>query len=296
MNTFKTFQSRCFRLFLFFIFINPCSSIYSQQENLTDYIPTTFESEGSKIFGRFYNSVNDNPAPTVILLHGFPGGEGDLFGLGKRFKKDGINAFVFNFRGSWKSEGIFLIENSLKDVTSSINFLKSSEISKKFNVDTTRIILIGYSTGSSMALLGSLAHPSIEKIISIGTTDFSVLASMIENNEDYRKVHQAVLDEVMSDSAAIRSIGGKATHEYLIAHKDDFSLVKHSNELAKKQILLIGGWKDNLASLEDHILPFYRALQKNNAEKIKIQMYDTNHYFTDFREQLYLDILEWIRM
>jgi pimeloyl-ACP methyl ester carboxylesterase len=295
MNKLKSFKSRYFLLLLLLIVIYPCSNSYSQQESQSEYILITFESEGSMIYGRFYAAAANLPAATVILLHGFPGGEGDLFGLGERLKKEGINALVFNFRGSWKSEGIFLPENSLRDVITSIDFLKSPDISTKYNIDTTRIILIGYSTGSSMALLGSLTYPLVEKIISIGTTDFSVLASMIENNEDFRKIHQATLDKIMSDSSVVRSIGGKATHEYLIAYKDDLSLVKHSKEFVNKQILLLGGWRDNLTAIEDHTIPFYRALQKNTAQNIKIQIYDTDHYFTDFQEQLFQDVLDWIR-
>jgi pimeloyl-ACP methyl ester carboxylesterase len=295
MNKLKSLKSRCFIFLLLWIFIYPCNISYSQQESQSDYVPITFESEGSKIYGRFYKADANLPAATVILLHGFPGGEGDLFGFGSRFKEDGINALVFNFRGSWKSEGIFLLENSFKDVTTSIDFLKSSDISKRFNIDTTQIILLGYSIGSSIAILGSLANPSVKKIISVATTDFSVLAEMIERSDDYRKKHLATLDEVMADTNVIRSIGGKATHEYLIAHKDYFSLVKHSKELASKQILFLGGWNDHLTEIEDHTIPFYRALQKNNAQNVKIMVYDTDHFFTDFREQLYQDVLKWIR-
>ena len=295
MHKLQSVKSCYILLLLCLIVIYFPNNIHSQNESQTDYVPVTFKSEGSTIFGRFFKAATNEPAPTVILLHGFPGSEGDLFGLGSRFREDGINSLVFNFRGSWKSEGIFLPENSLKDVITSIDFIKSPEITKKYNIDTTRIILIGYSTGSSMALLGSLSYPSVEKIISIGTTDFSVLASKIENDEEFRIIHQATLGKVMSDSIVVRSIGGKATHEYLIAHKDDFSLVKHSKELARKRILLIGGWNDHLVAIEDHTIPFYRALQKNNSQNVKIQIYDTDHYFTDFRERLYQDVLMWIR-
>ncbi|MFC2133694.1 alpha/beta hydrolase family protein [Bacteroidota bacterium] len=295
MNKLKSINSCYFLLLLFLIVIYPCSNSCSQQESQSDYIPIIFENEGSKIYGRFYAAAANIPTATVILLHGFPGGEGDLLGLGERLKNKEINALVFNFRGSWKSEGIFLPENSLRDVITSIAFLKSPDISKKYNIDTTRIILIGYSTGSSMALLGSLTYPSVEKIISISTTDFHMMASMIENNEDFRKIHQATLDKIMSDSTVVRSLGGKATHEYLIVHKDEYNLVKHAKELAHKQILLLGGWKDNLTAIEDHTIPFYRALQKNNAQNVKIQIYDTDHYFTGFRELLFQDVLEWIR-
>jgi fermentation-respiration switch protein FrsA (DUF1100 family) len=61
------------------------------------------------------------------------------------------------------------------------------------------------------------------------------------------------------------------------------------------QILFLSGWNDHLTEIEDHTIPFYRALQKNNAQNVKILVYDTDHFFTDFREQPYQDVLKWIR-
>jgi len=274
---------------------NLCNKCYSQQKSQTDNVPVVFKSGGSKVFGKFFKSANNKIAPTIILLHGFPGGEGDLFGVGKRLNKDGINAFTFNYRGTWKSEGIYLPETSLEDVINSVKFLKLPDVSKKYNIDTTQIVLLGYSYGSSLALLGSLPYPSLKKVISIGTSDLSVITKLIESSAEYRKGHQDYLDNYMSDSTIARGLGGKASHEWLFKHKDDFNLVNYSKKLSNKKILLIGGWKDNLAIVEDHTIPIYRALQKNKAKNIKIEIYDTDHSFGNIREQLYQCILGWIK-
>lgn len=295
MNKLRSFKNILFLLILFLIAINPHSEGYSQQEEQTNYIPVTFRSEDSKVYGRFFKAASNKPVPTVILLHGFPGGEGDLFGLGKRLNQDSINAFTFNYRGTWKSEGIYLPETSLKDVIKSVEFLKSPDISNKYSIDTTQIILLGYSYGSSMAILGSLHHSSVEKIITICTTDLSVSAKMIEESNAFRKRHQEFLDKYMSDSTIARGSGGKALHKWIIAHKDEYNLVKHAEELSNKQVLLIGGWNDNAAPIEDHTIPFYRALQKNDAQNVKIEVYQTDHAFRNIREQSYQCVLDYIR-
>jgi pimeloyl-ACP methyl ester carboxylesterase len=289
MNSFKV---GLIFLFIFLLFIALPINLSTQQNS--DYIPITFISEGSKISGKFFKAPAKNSMPTVILLHGFPGGDGDLFGLGKKLVKDSINAFTFSYRGMYKSEGIYLPSTSLEDIRNSVKFLRLPEISARYNIDTNQIVLLGYSYGSSLALLASMNLPSVDKIISIGTSDLSVVCNFIENNEDYRKGHQAYLDKYMADSTVARGLGGKASHQWLIAHKNDYNLVNHAQNLSNKKILLIAGWKDNLAVIEDHTIPFYRALQETGAENIKIAAFDTSHSFRNIDDKLYSEILEWV--
>ena len=281
-----------------FVFLLISFSIAFQHSSISqqdiEHIPLSFTSGNSKISGKFFKAPAQIPAPTVVLLHGFPGGDGDLFGLGKKLIKDSINAFTFSYRGMYKSEGIYLPSTSLEDIRNSVKFLKLPEISGKYNIDTNQIILLGYSYGSSLALLASIHLPTVDKIISMGTSDLSVICDSIENSEEYRKGHQAYLDKYMADSTVARGLGGKSSHEWLIAHKDDYNLVNHAEDLSNKKILLIAGWKDNLAVIEDQTIPFYRALQKAGAENIKIAAFDTGHSFSNIDNELYHEILGWV--
>ncbi|MEJ2635231.1 MAG: alpha/beta fold hydrolase [Calditrichia bacterium] len=243
----------------------------------------------------FYQSMGEKQAPTVVLLPGFTGSRGDLFGLAGRLNASGINALFFNYRGTRDSEGLFTPDNSVTDAVNAIRYLKSEKIARQFHIDTTRIILLGHSWGGSVALLASLHFPSVKKIVSIATTDFKVFADLLEENESFRKWHQDYLDKILSDSTLMRAPGGKESHEWLMAHRGNYDLQKRAGKLADKQILLIGGWLDRKAPVEVHMIPFYRALQRNGAENIRIKIYDTDHSFRNVHDQIFKDAIEWIR-
>jgi len=265
------------------------------QSNDSNPVPINFQSHGDKIVGYFYRATGDGPFPTAILLHGFPGGEGDLFGLGSRLCSEGFNALVFNFRGTWKSEGIYLPSTSLEDVKSAIDFLKSSKMTDSYSIDTTDLVIMGYSYGGGMALLGSLFDQSVKRVIDISGGDLSAIARLIENSEKYRIAHQNYLDEAMADSSVCRGIGGRESHLWLLEHRDEFDLVKKAEQISKKKILIIGGWKDTEATLEDHILPVFRVLRRYSPENTSIKVYDTGHSFEGYRERLADDIVDWLK-
>jgi alpha/beta superfamily hydrolase len=98
-------------------------------------IPVVFESKGAKIHAIFYQASGLKPLSTVILCHGFTGNNTDVLGLGEILMQEGFNALAFNYRGTWGSEGMFTIANSLEDVVSAIHYVKSSSTIREFNVD-----------------------------------------------------------------------------------------------------------------------------------------------------------------
>jgi len=59
---------------------------------MTEPIPVVFESKGANVRGLSYKASGVRPLPTVILCRGFPGNDGDVFGLGERSTKEGFNA------------------------------------------------------------------------------------------------------------------------------------------------------------------------------------------------------------
>jgi len=255
----------------------------------------SFQSNDYKIHGWFYQAKGYAPFPVVILLQGFPGKDGDLFELGQNLSKEGFNALSFNYSGTWKSEGIFLPETSLKSVQAAIDFLKSEQAVKTYSIDTSQIVLIGYSYGGGIALLASLYQHSLNKIISIAGGDLGVIAEMIEENPDFRKAHCEMLDHYMSDSTIARGSGGQTSHDWLLKNRDFYDLKKCAGKLAGKEILLIGGWLDHTIMLEDHILPLYRSLQESGATEVEIQVFETDHSFKNVRSELTAKIFSWLK-
>lgn len=253
-----------------------------------------FRSENAAIRGLFYKASDTGPFPTVILCHGFPGNDTDVLGLGQRLKKEGFNALSFNYRGTWGSEGTFTGGNSLEDVISAIRYVKSSSVAQEFNVDPSNITIIGYCIGGGMALLGSLYDPAARRVVYIAGTDLSEVGRMMQRSDEFRQFVETGLDKDVSDSGS-RAPKAKDLVAEVLVNIDKYDLIKHAQTLSAKDILIIGGWRDQQATIEHHILPLFRALQKHRTKQVQIEIFDTDHSFTNVRDQLAKKIISWLK-
>jgi dienelactone hydrolase len=257
-------------------------------------VPVVFESGGSKIRGFFYKSSGRGPFPTVVLCQGFPGNDTDVLGLGERLVREGFNALSFNYRGTWGSKGLFTISNSLEDVVSTIRYVKSSFAVQEFNVDLQSIAVAGYSFGGGMALLASLKEPAVRRVAYVAGGDLSEVARMMQQNAEFRRQTLKMIDQSISDSR-FSSLSAEKVFVEVFKNMDKYDLVKHAKELSSKDILIIGGWRDQENIIEHHILPLYRALQASGAKQVQIEILDADHSFTNLRDQLAQKIASWLR-
>jgi len=257
-------------------------------------IPVRFESKEVNVRGLFYKASGEGPLPTVILCHGFPGNDSDVLGLGERLMEEGSNALAFNYRGTWGNEGLFTNANSLEDVVSAIGYVKSSFVVREFNVDPSSISIVGYSYGGGMALLGSLNDLSVKRVIYIAGGDLSEVGRMMQQSDEYRRRILKMVDQGISDSG-FNSLPAEEGWAEVFADMDKYDLVKHAEALSSKDILLIGGWRDQANTVEHHILPLYRALQKHGAKQVRIEMFDTDHSFANVKSQLADTVVSWLR-
>ncbi|MBL7135791.1 MAG: prolyl oligopeptidase family serine peptidase [Candidatus Marinimicrobia bacterium] len=257
-------------------------------------INLTFESHGSTLQGVFYPGNFNQPSSTVILLHGYPGGRTAPLGLGAKLMNAGINALFFNCRGVYDSEGIFTVRNYLQDVTAAVNFLHSTAMTDGFGVDTTNLSILGWSFGGSMAFIGSIDNPSLKNVITVEAGDFGHIAREFQTDEKTLKVYKHILSKTMSDSGQVKGLGPDDTIDEIIQMEKQLDLVLNAEHLANKNILIIAGWKDE-GTLENQILPLFRALQKHKAKNVEIEMFNDGHRFKNVREELADVIIEWIK-
>jgi dienelactone hydrolase len=257
-------------------------------------IPVTFKSNGARIRGVFYQASEAAPLPTAILCHGFPGNDTDVLGLGQTLKKEGFNALSFNYRGTWGSEGLFTIANSLQDVTSTIRYMKSSFAIQEFNVDPSNITVVGWSYGGGMALLGSLNDPTVRRVVYIAGGNLSEVARMMKQNVEFKQEIFKMVDKGISDSC-FSSLPAEDLFAEVFADMDKYDLPKHAEALSNKDILIIGGWRDQENTIEHHTLPLFRALHRHGARQVQIEIFDTDHSFMDVRRQLADRIISWLK-
>jgi dienelactone hydrolase len=257
-------------------------------------IKVRIPSHGFFLDGKLFAAKGPGPFPTLLLNHGYPGGSEDVLGLGSKLSEAGINVLCFNVRGTHRSDGEFSFPNSQEDIGAALNFLAKEEITERFKIDATKIILGGYSFGGGMSLTYAAHNPEIKRIISIAGTDHGELVRTYQTNPKFKEMIDAMVQRSTEPGGPVRS-DPKSVFQELIDNVDYFDHRKTSGSLIDKDILIFGGWEDVNVTVDNFLLPFYRALRNAGAQKVRFIVYHDNHSFRNNRETLATDIIRWIK-
>lgn len=259
----------------------------------------TIDRDGVLLKGKYYMSEGSGNFPTVILLHGFPGNEIDVLGLGDQLSEVGINTLTFNYSGTHHSEGEFNFENTQKDIGAVFEFIHQSQNILKFKIDTTRIILGGYSYGGGMAFTYAANHPEIREVFSIAGNDHGAFMEEYKRNSEMQKEIDKMFEDLKARTETVRfGPGGTAkgiAEMKVIESNPTYDLRNCAKLLVQKKLLLIAGWDDKNVSVEKIVLPLYRELKKEKAQNVKIVAVHDNHSFGNSREELAEAIIKWIK-
>jgi dienelactone hydrolase len=256
-------------------------------------IPVEFVSQGCKLRGRFYCALGDPPFPTALLMSGFPGNEIDVLQLGQGLSQHGVNTLIFNYCGTHQSAGTFSMRHTLEDIHAAWLYLHQEEIIGRFRIDTSRLVLGGYSYGGGMALVYAAGRADVKRVLSIAGTDHGELARAYEGSPALAATIDAMFDELKAPTGPVR-FEGQATIEELTQDPAPYDLRRSAAVLANRDILLIGGWDDLNVTIEHHLLPFYRALVASHAPKVHIVALQDDHAFERSREELEQIVADWI--
>lgn len=231
-----------------------------------------------KLNACFYEGAGKGVKPTLIWLHGIPGGREEGKGeMSVNLSRAGINVLRFNYEGIWGNKGKFTMSNSLKDLTAAIYFLSKKENIKKFKIDENRIVLAGYSFGTAVALVSALSDERIKNIICIATCDYSYFGREYMNPDSkIREFLEEAIEGVFSDKRVLK----QDPHLFLKNLSENISrydIVRHSEKLLSKKILMISGIDDNICPVEDHLLPVYRRLRELEHKNLKLEINKCGH-------------------
>jgi len=250
-------------------------------------------SNGNRLNADIYPTSSDGIHPTLIFMHGFPGGDGDPRGFSNQLSAKGINILVFNYQGTWGSEGTYSIESSMEDVGSAIEFLKTPDIIEKFGIDTCNIVVGGWSYGGAIALTSAIYNPDVKRIISLAGADESVFGRLLQSDPDFYNMMYQMFESVVFPKGATKCDLNLLFKTWL-KNIDNYDQVKHADALIDRDILFVGGWRDQNIVIEYHILPLYRKLQELKAKKVEIKVFDTDHNFSNVKEELVETLSNWI--
>jgi alpha/beta superfamily hydrolase len=278
------------RSFLFSIALVSNSLLLFSQSN-----PITIDlrNNGIKLDAKIYVTDKPNKAPSVILLHGFPGNQSSPLGLAERLNSAGLNILVFNYQGSYASEGNFSFDNSIDNVNAAFNFLLDPQNQTKYKIDTSKIVVCGYSFGGTIAIESAMYNNKIRYLISIANDDHSVSIKKAATDLEFRENYRKFVGGSFEPNGPFRG-DLKALMEYNIQNADRYDLVKNADKLISKKILFIVGWQDKTSFLEVNTLPLYRKLQQLNAENISIKGFESDHRFNNVIDDITKTIIDWI--
>jgi len=252
----------------------------------------SFESEGSNLLGYFYPSIHPN-SPTLLFTQGFMD-SGDIWSIGEKLSKNGINVFQFDFRGCHKSEGKQGLMNSQVDIGAALTFLNSTEMMKKYNIDPENIIVGGYSYGGHMSMLFAINHPEIKRVISISGGDLGIFGDLVKLNPNLRKGYSDFFKSIKKPNGPVNFKYDDPIQE-LIDNQEYFYILKQVDNLSNVDIFLTGGLDDNVVNMEDYILPLYRVLKKNKTMNVECNVYQSGHSYKGVSDELLTDIENWIK-
>jgi len=281
-------------LLIAFLISLSASELFGQNTTINP-TETNFSHNGNQLHGWFYKAEGNGPFSTVILLQGAGGNDGDLFNLGINLAEEGYNAMTYNYPGAWRSEGLRTDKSALESIQSAINYVISKSTMQMFEVDTTDIILLGYSYGGGMALLGSALDNRVEKVISIAGGDLSIRAEELEEDPGFRQSFEQRVDYLLSNPSMIRGTSAKQYVDSMIKNKGDYNIKKYVPELSKKEVLLIRGSYDNMVDSETHIMPLYQELKSKGNCNVSLITLETDHNFANVQNELTEVLYNWLK-
>jgi uncharacterized protein len=258
-----------------------------------DPVSIDLRNNGAKLDAKFYSVNRTEKVPTIILLHGFPGNQSSPLGLADKLNSAGFNILVFNYQGSYLSEGSFSFDNSIDNVDAAMNFLLDPGNKMRFNIDTSKIVVCGYSFGATIAIESGIYSNKIRNIISIANDDHSVSLKKVAADSAFRKGYEQFISNSFEPSGPFRG-DLKAQMEFYLQNIDRYDLVKNADKLITKKVLFIVGWQDKTSFLEVNTIPLYRKLQQLNAGNISIKGFESDHRFSNVIDDITDTITQWI--
>lgn len=258
------------------------------------------DSAGVLLKGKLFVADGTGPFATVILLRGFPSTSDDVLGIGARLAAAGFHALTFAYSGSQESGGEASFRNAQRDIQAAFDFLRQPENAKRFRVDLRRMILGGWCYGGNMALAYAAGHPEVAAVFSIAGNDHGEFLREYERNPEFQKLVDAMSDSWTKPPHSVCFARGAMPKEIVAAGLDRldpiFDLRASAPRLAGREILLVGGWNDRQVTIDQYVLPFYRALEKAGAKKVTLTAFQDDHYFKDCRDGLAAAVIDWLKM
>ena len=244
-------------------------------------------SSGHLMNGIMMMPAGDGPNPTVVLLHGYPGNERNLF-LAEALRMIGCNVLFFHYRGAWGSPGKFSLSNVLEDAAAAIDFVKSDDIAAPYKVDKERIFLVGQSMGGFAALLTAADRADLKGTVALAPFDF---ASSYEHAKSSPVAFAQFSAVTGTPSPQLDYVSPVVLLDELAEKSARWVFPAQAEKLAGKNLCVVSFKQDDVSVPAMHFDPLVAACKGDNFTFIKM---DGDHSYCGQKMAVSRTVCEWI--
>jgi len=246
-------------------------------------------SHGEQLLGALYLAAGDQPHPTVIFNHGFPGFEQNL-DLAQALRRAGYNVLALHYRGSWGVKGDFSYTHSLEDADAEVSWVTSPDVAAKYNVDVERVVLIGHSLGGFIAASATAHNPKVAAAVLISSASIGHRFAGLKPEDRDKAIGQYAGKVNPVEFLALAGTSPVALGAESFDHRAEWELYNFAPSIGKRPVLLITANDDTGPNSE----ALLQALERAGNTAVKHVQIETDHSFSDHRIALETTIVDWL--
>ena len=248
-----------------------------------------FQSAGDRLNGLLYVAAGAGPHPVVLLLHGNPGNERN-FDVAQAVRRAGYTVLYFDYRGNWGSGGSFSRTHALEDVGAALRWVRSSVVARQFDIDTSRVALVGHSMGGWLALMSAAADPKVACVSALDARNVGAYGRQLQRDHAAESTLLATNDSLTAPGAPYRVEGGGGSLvTEMKANAERWDVTGNARALSDRPVLLVAAAftvdQDSLVA----------ALGRAGARRVTALAWPTDHSFSDRRLALARTVVNWLR-
>lgn len=250
-----------------------------------DMAAFTVPTGGVAVNALMYLASGDQPHPTMLFLHGFPGNETNI-DLMQAVRRAGWNVLKINYRGSWGSPGKFSFANARADGEAAVAFLNDPANIAKYHIDPNRIVVAGHSMGGFMAADASAADPRVAGTVLIDAWDIGKEKASVTD----AAARKAAIEGMRPDTIPLAGTSPELLIKEIETNATRLDLEALSARIADRPLLLIGAEHAGAPTTRK----LAAAARQAQAKALTETYMDTDHSFSDSRIALEAEVIRWL--
>lgn len=242
------------------------------------------ETEAGKVIGAVLMPAHKpgEKHPAAILLHGFPG-HNNLSDIGQALRRMGFVAICPYAPGAWGSGGYYTFDGLIK-AAEALAAYAAGEGGEIYHICPDNIFIIGHSMGGYTCVNAMRRLPGIKAGVCLMPFDYPWF---------FEKGEVDIIKNLFTLGSILRQETETSLFENALAHYENTAFSKASEDLKDRNLLFIGGVRDDVAPVKTMIEPLYESI-KALGGKAQYVLLETDHSFNDSRFKVCETIADFI--